>query len=182
MEVLGTVEFGEPDLEVVHLGDFVISSGQVTIADPCYDLTKYPDLGFTTSVENGIYDAVIICGAERYGRVHRLYALRHGVSDAILAHPESLWLKEQSAVGVDSGQMAICDSMANHSGDAKWYDMVCDITLDYDRRQSGTFDGGCASSSGYGDGLYPVYECLDKDDKAVGWCVVFIDIEEEEEF
>jgi len=77
-------------------------------------------------------------------------------------------------VGVDSGQLMICDpcyikaddwadqpyAPAN-AVDGKYpftYNGACGATLNEDSAgQLGTFDTGIAFASGYGDGTYPVY-------------------------
>lgn len=161
----------------VEVGTFDVLSGEVVVSDPCYDLTRNPDLGHTQEATNGTYHAVIEKELGIYGRVRRLYALREGFDE-----PDALTLREVAGVGVDSGQMSICDAMANHASDSAWYDMVCEITLDYEGNQSGVFEGGCASSSGYGDGYYPVYECLDERHENVGWCVIFIYDDDDDSF
>lgn len=169
--------------ETVELGTFDVISGQVAIADPCYRRRDVPSLGVLTEATNGTYHAVIEKIQGLYGRVSRLYAIH---DDAFRGHgenPRALSLvpfdegaSMFSGAGVDSGQMSICDADLFRGGDdMTWYNMLCDITLDYEHDQSGTFDGGCVSSSGYGDGFYPVMMCQDGDGNEMGWCVVFID-------
>jgi hypothetical protein len=95
--------------------------------------------------------------------------------------------------GVDSGQAGVFDaaSYRNDSaaeaiqtpyvdfvlpgrdleGDA-WYEKMCKFTLG--ESGWGAYDAGAVSSSGWGDGMYPVYGA-EVDDKVVALQLVFID-------
>ena len=56
-------------------------------------------------------------------------------------------------------------------GDA-WYESICRFTLGEDGW--GAYDAGVVSSSGWGDGMYPVYGA-EVNGKIVGLTLVFID-------
>jgi hypothetical protein len=95
--------------------------------------------------------------------------------------------------GVDSGQAGVFDAasyrddayaagittpevdfvLPGHDleGDA-WYEKMCKFTLANDGW--GTYAAGAVSSSGYGDGMYPVYGA-EVDGKVVALQLVFID-------
>ena len=62
-------------------------------------------------------------------------------------------------------------------GDA-WYEKMCKFTLAADGW--GTYAAGAVSSSGYGDGMYPVYGA-EVDGKIVALQLVFISQEEDED-
>jgi hypothetical protein len=95
--------------------------------------------------------------------------------------------------GVDSGQAGVFDAASYRSdsaaeaiktpkvdfflpgndqeGDA-WYEKICKFTLANDGW--GTYAAGAVSSSGYGDGMYPLYGA-EVDGKVVALQLVFID-------
>lgn len=99
-----------------------------------------------------------------------------------------------SEIGVDSGQAGIfCESSyRNDSIDIqtpesdfhivydgegeKWYEKMCKFTLSED--QWGTYETGVVSSSGYGDGGYPLYIVRDRSGYIIGMKITFIDNEE----
>lgn len=84
---------------------------------------------------------------------------------------------ESYKIGVDGGQAGIFDSeyyKTNHP-DKKWFDHICNITLDYVLPAGTTHNAGCVSASGYGDGFYPVYVCRNGDGEIVGIRIEFID-------
>ena len=102
-----------------------------------------------------------------------------------------------SEIGVDSGQAGIfCESSYRNDsieidtpptdfvlpyndseGDA-WYEKMCRFTLGEDRW--GSYNTGVVSSSGYGDGGYPLDIARDRSGFIIGMKVTFIGDEEEE--
>lgn len=91
-------------------------------------------------------------------------------------------IKQIGVVGVDSGQVVICDPCYI---DSEWenedvefskgkpaknnfsYNACCQVTMNGDAGQLcyklGHAGVGVVSTSGYGDGLYPVYATIDKE-------------------
>ena len=98
--------------------------------------------------------------------------------------------KEISAsIGVDSGQAGVFDAQffkddkavqgvaRVNKGEAicenePWYSMCCDRTLS--EKSWGTIPYGAVSSSGFGDGSYTAYECLNNKKEVVGIRIVFL--------
>tara|TARA_R100000458_G_C8269029_1_gene243839 strand:+ start:2076 stop:2339 length:264 start_codon:yes stop_codon:yes gene_type:complete len=62
-------------------------------------------------------------------------------------------------VPVDSGQVMVVDPCYVLKDDdpvaEKLYQEICGVTMSSDK--AGSFDLGCATSSGWGDGNYPAY-------------------------
>lgn len=83
-----------------------------------------------------------------------------------------MW-KEEFSIGNDSGQMGIY-SAAYFARNAKcehWYDGICRITLDH---EAGTTNGkGVVSSTGDGDGCYPV-SVIERDGSVVAIKIDFL--------
>ena len=67
--------------------------------------------------------------------------------------------------------------MLFRSANNEWYLDVCDLTNPF-----GTKDDKCVvSSSGYGDGGYDCFLLRDKNNEVVGFQIVFIEDDEEDE-
>lgn len=180
----------------LSLGTFEISSDEVVISDPCYDLDTWCS-SILTDVKKGIWE----------GRIKREYISCFYYNTELLATLNSDLKSEDIqelldiCVGVDSGQAGIYDksvyrnnnkivnkkegfkiSVGHCAGDL-WYSYVCETTLS--KLHAGVLIGGVASTSGYGDGGYNCYCHRDVDGKIDGLRIVFIgDSEEtdEEEF
>lgn len=111
-------------------------------------------------------------------------------SDMVITMNETAVTQEVELVGhvsVDSGQVMIVDPCyvldgahddpsADPSGRAR-YGLPCEVTLS-DRRHgefiaTGSHGTGVASSSGYGDGCYPVYARKNDDGRVVELTIYF---------
>ena len=96
-----------------------------------------------------------------------------------------------SEIGVDSGQAGVFDSKfykddksiegVERSGESEiicedepWYSICCDKTLG--EQGWGTIPYGAISRSGYGDGGYDAFKCLNSKREVVGIRIVFIRI------
>jgi hypothetical protein len=101
---------------------------------------------------------------------------------------------EHSSCGVDSGQLGIFDAASYRNddyaagitapkvdyflpgesleGDA-WYEKMCKFTLD--NLGYGSYDSGIVSSSGWGDGMYPLDVARNDQGQIVAMQVIFID-------
>jgi hypothetical protein len=65
----------------------------------------------------------------------------------------------------------------NDSEGDKWYDKMCNFTLSED--QWGLYDTGVVTSSGIGDGMYPLLVAMDND-KIVGMRLEYLGNSDEE--
>jgi hypothetical protein len=181
-------------------------SENVMVSDPCYT----PDTWCQTKLDNvlpGLYNVEVERHDEGTGwgvRVSSITVIHEDYTD------NDDW-EQHSECGVDSGQCGIfCmtsyrnDEMSEgittppldrpfvlpFSGDGdKWYDKMCQFTLG--ENQWGLYDTGVVTSSGIGDGLYPMDVMMDGD-KIVGIRLEYLgnsdedlldeDEDEEEEF
>ena len=158
-------------------------SENVMVSDPCYT----PDTWCQTKLDNvlpGLYNVEVERHDEGTG-----WGVR--VSSITVIHEDYVddgdW-EQHSECGVDSGQCGVfCmtsyrnDEISvgittptldnpfvlpyNDKGGDMWYEKMCHFTLHKD--QWGLYDTGVVSSSGIGDGLYPMDVMMDGD-KIVG--------------
>lgn len=163
-------------VEKVHLGSFEITSGKVHVSDPCYtDLGS----GKTVKVKNGKYDCYV-----EYSNDYFDWERVRSIEISLESGNDYIYINELT---VDSGQMGIFEakSYLNDSigevtdemeiGDTPFYKICCHTTLS--EQQCGIVKNGLVSSSGYGDGSYPVYAKYNKDNEIVGIKVEFIEDE-----
>jgi hypothetical protein len=158
-------------------------SENVMVSDPCYT----PDTWCQTKLDNvlpGLYNVEVERHDEGTGwgvRVSSITVIHKDYTDT------DDW-EQHSECGVDSGQCGIfCmtsyrnDEMSvgittptldnpfvlpyNDKGGDMWYEKMCHFTLHKD--QWGLYDTGVVSSSGIGDGMYPLDVMMDGD-KIVG--------------
>lgn len=174
--------------EVINL------SSNVVVSDPCYSVPTWCQ----TKLNNVLPGEWV---------VSMIYDEKGGTNrnaELFLVHKDHQAAKDLSYdwfgdFGVDSGQAGVFDaaSYRNDSaaeaitppeidfvlpvrdleGDA-WYEKICKFTLADDGW--GAYDAGAVSSSGFGDGMYPVYGA-EVDGKVVALQLVFIDQSAEEE-
>lgn len=142
------------------IGKFEVVSGCIVAADPCYDTSgdAFNDLMAKFKAKNGTYRAY----AEEYmGRIARLHAIHESVK-----LDRGGWIirpTKYTGIGVDSGTMGIFDEKYHaeyHTGDLDetWYDENICENPELDSEGAAILDNrACVSSSGYGDGSYPVY-------------------------
>jgi len=172
-------------------------SENVMVSDPCYSL----DTWCQTKLDNvlpGLYNVEVEKSDEGdWGtRVSGITILHESITDDGI----SLEWEDHSECGVDSGQCGIfCmtsyrnDELSegittppldrpfvlsynDNEGD-KWYEKMCQFTLGKD--QFGLYDTGVVSSSGIGDGLYPMEVMMDKE-KIVGIRITYLGNSDEE--
>jgi hypothetical protein len=158
-------------------------SENVMVSDPCYT----PDTWCQTKLNNvlpGLYNVEVVRHDEGTGwgvRVSSITVIHEDYTD------NDDW-EQHSECGVDSGQCGIfCmtgyrnDELSksittptldnpfvlpyNDKGGDMWYEKMCHFTLC--EPQWGLYDTGVVSSSGIGDGMYPLDVMMDGD-KIVG--------------
>jgi hypothetical protein len=164
-------------------------SEDVMVSDPCYSLGTWCQTKLN-NVLPGIYNVQVEKSDEGdWGtRVSGITILHESITDDGI----SLEWEDHSGVGVDSGQCGIfCmtsyrnDEIAegittpvvdfnitgnDGEGDV-WYLKMCKFTLS--KEQFGLYDTGVVSSSGIGDGMYPMEVMLDKE-KVVGIRITYL--------
>jgi hypothetical protein len=170
----------------------------VRVSDPCYTDDVWCKTKLT-NVKEGNYE-VYVEHIESYGRrVSKLQVVHEDFKH--LRHDNFNW-EEHSEIGVDSGQAGIfCESSYRNDEFAKdivtpmgdwlgfpmeekqegdvFYDKMCAFTINGDGRW-GSYESGVVTSSGYGDGGYPL-EVIEKDGTIVAMKITFIDDGEDEE-
>ena len=173
----------------------IILSDKVYVSDPCYT----PGTWCQAVIENvlpGNYEAIVDKTDNTMGwgnRCSHLFVIHESVS-----HKKLNWIEHPATIGVDSGQAGIFDfdsyrndshpipkvesddkfpdEWAKKEGD-KWYVNMCDRTLG--EESWGTYDRGVVTSSGFGDGSYPLYVTRNTDGQIVGFHIDFL-IEEDD--
>ena len=151
---------------------------RVRVSDPCYGTDVWCS-GVVDNVKEGTYNVDVEMSDEGMwgNRVKSLTAIHSEYSG------HSIIQKAPFEVGVDSGQCGIYDEdyyRQYHDNDdcnRDWYLDVCKLTDPF-----GTKDDKCVvSSSGYGDGGYDCFLLRDKNNEVVGFQIVFIEDDEEDE-
>jgi len=172
---------------------FEVKSGVMVASDPCYSIPTWCQ-GVINNVKNGTWVAEVETSDEGdWGqRIERL-RVKH-----INAKRTYLTRQVDMDGGVDSGQFGFFDKDFYRNDEAandlkkyefspdydkqegdKWYRACCDLTLA--KESWGVLPNGVVSSSGFGDGSYPVYGEQDENGEWVAFEVIFIGDEEEEE-
>jgi len=168
---------------VYSLGTIKITSGRILVSDPCYLDSAQHMFNFVEGCRNGIWKTEAEVSDEGD------WGERVAVLSARCEEPYTAW-KEIGIAGVDSGQMSIMDAshLQEWGGDDRghgWdpdayagdfsYQGACEITL-----RDGDVRGGllakrmAVSSSGYGDGSYPVSVGYDRNGNVVAVKIEFI--------
>lgn len=152
----------------------VVFGDKVVVSDPCYDIATVPSGGIILKSAPGEWNVKVGYGKD--GRVSSLVATKRGKSAGLGR------LHEVARAGVDSGQMSIVDydtyPKGEDTGDfndlSSFYGEVCALTLA--KPQCGiTVNGKAAvSSSGYGDGEYPVKAKFNAAGEAVHISIQFL--------
>jgi hypothetical protein len=175
----------------------------VRVSDPCYTDDVWCKTKLT-NVKEGNYEVYVEHSDEgSWGnRVSRLTVAHEDFKH--LRHDNFNW-EEHSEIGVDSGQAGIfCESsyrndevakdivtptgdwigfpssISNENSGDVFYDKMCAFTINGDGRW-GSYESGVVTSSGYGDGGYPLDVLKLEDGTIVGMRVTYIDDEEEDE-
>lgn len=170
---------------IIQLGDFEVTSGQLVVSDPCYELdTGTIIMGLLDDVLQGTWVGQVEKTEVRdWGEAcSKLTAYHRSVAEQ-LEHLE--WVKCSFIVGVDSGQAGIfdmnkyripdSDSQGTSSdSDSDWYFACCDITES--GHEAGVLDGGVVSRTGMGDGAYGVYIAMNQQNQIVGVKIVFLKV------
>lgn len=145
----------------VILGTFEIKTTEVKVTDPCYEIVCMVN-ATVKDVLPGKYVAIShISNRDGWGeRITELVAVHESQINLDLS---KRW-KWENQCGVDSGQLGIFDKAEYPKGDTtgeyddkdSFYGKCCTLTLEKDN-QGGTLPFGVVTSSGFGDGMYPLY-------------------------
>lgn len=160
---------------------------EVYVTDPCYSVPTWCQKKLTNVLPGEWICTMIYDEQGGSGRNAELYLVHKDHQSSRLLYD---WLGD---FGVDSGQAGVFD-VASYRKDADaekittpyvdfvlpghdlegdlWYEKMCKFTLADDGW--GSYDSGVVSSSGYGDGMYPVYGA-EVDGKLVSLQLTFID-------
>ena len=176
---------------------FNITSGNLVISDPCYKLYEPLRYQEVLPAKNGkwVTHAEIEDTRHWGSRVSKLFAFHEDYAPI-----SRRWSLEYSGtnpvrnrihygkdMAVDSGQLGFFDyeffkahESEREYGSGDFYSRCCDATLS--DKQYGIIDEqGVVSSSGYGDGSYPLYYVTDDFNRVVGVCVDYMSEEEYDE-
>ena len=169
----------------------------VRVSDPCYSDDVWCKTKLT-NVKAGDYK-VYVEHSDEGGWGNRISKLEVVHTDFLhLRHDHINW-EEHSEIGVDSGQAGIfCESsyrndevaetinngngirFDNSEDGDKWYEKMCRFTLN-NKQQWGSYETGVVTSSGFGDGGYPLDTITTKDGEIVGMRITYIFDDEEDE-
>lgn len=167
-----------------EIGDFTFT-GTVDATDPCYSRETYTtkpwcgtaDIPLVPGSYTGFADMVDTDGwGTRCGRlvVVPSGAVQNGAVDDYL---RKLVQEEYGEVGVDAGLAGIFQNKPDFDDQCAWNNF-CDVEVDFSSSYWVTSWGFC-TSSGFGDGGYPLYAYRDDNDNIFGLEIVYIDEEDE---
>lgn len=156
------------------IGSFKVVSGNINVGDPCYSGDK------SLKAKNGKWEGFVEYSDEgNWGTRVAVLETRHADCSKF-----PFVTGEEAVLGVDSGQMCVVDESISPKTSEELYDDICKGTL---RKCQHTVindlddDLGVASSTGFGDGCYPLYVAKNNKDEVIAVKVIFIDEKEEYE-
>lgn len=138
----------------LYLGAFTVT-GTIRVTDPCYSADTWCTK--TVDISKGDYDASVykIMYSDWGARIKNLMIVKRGLS------PDQLIWRVIGEAGVDSGQCGFYLE-SKHALMKKRYSAICDATYSADTGYLGYIDSfGVFSSSGFGDGSYPILAGID---------------------
>lgn len=150
----------------VALGSFTVTGGAIVVTDPCYEPNTWC-VSAPKAAGDGAWDAEAELSA-REQRVSVLRAIGPGF------HSAKPWVRANFRVGVDSGQAGVFTAHTYRGGsDAAFYEACCEATCS--DKGGGVVEGGCVSSTGFGDGVYGAKLRLDDSGRVCGVQITFMD-------
>lgn len=177
------------------MNSFEITSGKIVASDPCYEIPTWCQ-GVIENVKNGTWVAEVEMTDGSDGWGVRVASLT--ISNKNYGHVGGFMELMNFEGGVDSGQFGFFDfdfyrnderakdlekqnfgeNYDEKSGDT-WYRAASHITLS--ENQWGVMPNGAVSSSGIGDGSYSVYGEKDADGCYVGFKVIYMEENDDED-
>ena len=172
-------------------------SNEVMVSDPCYTVPTWCQHKLTNVLPGEYQTKVVKYDDPMWGnRCSFIIAVHkdHNTEDKLN------WRKVVADIGVDSGQAGIfCESSYRNDGiveniktpvsdfhivfdgeGEKWYEAMCKFTLSGEGHW-GSYDSGVVTSSGYGDGGYPLEVLRESNGYIVGMKITYLFPEDEEE-
>jgi hypothetical protein len=169
-------------METKYPRKFQITSGKMRATDPCY--SKDINCGVVLhDVMNGDWRFKLVWSDQGdWGvRVKEIIVWNEAVLDAKKVDKISFIEVDNNYIGVDSGQAGFFDEDLypdNGSEDKQFYHKIGEGTLS--PRSVGIVPFGVASSSGFGDGGYPLYTHRNKDGKLIAAKIDYMPPDEDE--
>jgi len=182
--------------DVFALGNFELPEGDVIfVSDPCYG-DDVRCRGALNEVAYGTWRSFVLMkndwGYRPFGLVilHESYRREKPPTPT---HMITNWIKQDFAVGVDSGQagffasssyrnngMINDDMLGRICRDEPWYSACCKQTIDSECSAGVVAGLGVVSGSGLGDGGYDCYTLTNEDGLVVAAFIDFGMLDEEE--
>ena len=159
--------------EYVYEGSLDVASGTLDITDPCYNRDVWCQIN-GADAEPGNYE----CFSLRQNRGD--FGIRVSNCMILLEGIERIDTKTRylGEIGVDAGMAGFFSPSKPDFDDDEQWNNICDMSLERDANVYTFTDEseGFWTSSGYGDGSYPVYALYAEGyEKPVGYEIVFID-------
>lgn len=175
--------------KLIFVGDFEINENEdLLISDPCYDDYCWcKNLVKNETIRQGVYSAFVV--EKDYGD----WGLRN--KELIIANSEFLnihdlensvkdldFCVELQEVGVDAGLCGFFINKPNYTRE-EWL-KICDFLypekkyyVEYimAKKENPFMCDGVCSSSGFGDGCYPVLACVNNKGLFIGFKIVFVE-------
>lgn len=173
----------------IYLGKSVVVSDPMSGGDMSYLDMRV----ILKNVLSGYYKVVVKrVDTGKYGIRNSIVSVIH---TGCLDKKKLIWKKYKDDVGVDSGQAGIFDEKSykndgsvaflpwikkrapwkydNNKSGGMWYMKMSDMTLN-SKEKWGIYDNGVVSSSGFGDGNYPIYIAKDEKRRIIGIAIDFL--------
>ena len=154
-------------------GEIVFDTDMLDVTDPCYDKDTWCRCRVPIVAGKYEYRAKVV---NYHGWGERISELRIVKEDADCIPMKG---KEVAAIGADAGMAGFFADKPDYNDD-KWNE-ICDFIFADEFRCFAVDEStplGCVgvfSSSGIGDGGYPVYELLDNDGHRCGYAIEFLE-------
>ena len=172
------------DFSLYDLGTFIQETNKIFVSDPSYDYiedehTHDPRKGLVMKL-NLVIDDITIGKWTAYiciknidtGRNAELICVHESIDPLNIAN--NLEWKFIDDVCVDAGCVGIYD-LPYYCGDDENMWRSINYNIMSKQPHAGVIPNGAVSSSGYGDGIYPVYILKNSESQVIGVKVVFID-------
>lgn len=134
-------------MKIKRIGEIQVEN-TLFVTDPCY---YSPECSIPSPLSGRWIVSVTVSDEGSWGK--RIASLE--IAHENFTEENVFETRRQGSTGVDSGQAGFFTSLEDCSEEN--YSQICDLTLSDE--QAGIFQNSCVSSTGFGDGSYPV-ECF----------------------